>query len=99
MIHTITAYGPGPDHFDRDQPNGSRHVFGYYLMRESAIDAVARNAMDMHECLFTHLVIEAVSAGIHGRASDEAWFYWDQEAWHPCGRPAWAEGVVNHSMG
>lgn len=95
MIHTLTAYGPD-DHDD----HGSRRVFGYYETRSEARRAVMLNTGSMEECLYTHLVIEAIAPGVHGEATEEEWFKWTSDReWYPCDRPAWAEGVVNHSMG
>ena len=96
MIHTLTAFPS--DYRELSQP-GEHRVFGYFLSRAEAVDAVSRNEGSMGECYYTHLVIEAIRPGINSIAGDEAWFYYDQGAWHPCDQPEWARQVCNHAMG
>ncbi len=90
-IYTITAHAK--------QGVFKARAFGYFFTQSQAYEAIARNAGDMNEGYYTDLVLEEVSPGIHPKAIDIAWFYWDEGSWHATHRPQWAEGIVNHSIG
>lgn len=100
MIYTITAYPPARDS-DGLIPNG--RVFGYLPTLDAAMEAVITDAADMHECLYTHIVIEEVPPGIHALAAAVQWFTWCDEGdggwWQLCAAPEWSRGIINHSMG
>jgi hypothetical protein len=99
MIHTVTAYAAtGPS---RSHALGDSRCFGYWPTRAEARAAIVgdQDGWTFHEAYYTHLVIEAIAPGCHGEATEEEWFEWENDAWHLCARPGWAEGVCNHSMG
>ncbi len=77
-------------------------TFGYFVELERALQAVRRNEMDLHECLYTWCVVEHLPEGIHPMGADldalgsnEHWFRWDYElrAWQSTSRPAELERV------
>ncbi len=94
MIYTITAYCPPEEHRIPES-----RVFGYYHWLCDAEAAVFANRADMHEGLYTHVVIEAVPPGVHALAEVREWFRWVPEGWIVCEPPEWASAVRNHSMG
>lgn len=64
------------------QKTGSWRCFGYFSLLKDALEAVGRNAMDMHERRYTLLVIEEIHEGI-GRISENEmtlWFKWMPQA-------------------
>jgi hypothetical protein len=74
-------------------------TFGYYRGFPSALKAVKENTGNMHECLYTHLVMERIGEGVHALTKDEQWFRWFRNKWTPCEKPDWARGIVNWAVG
>ncbi len=101
MIYTITAYPACSFALAQRQGIPDGRTFGYLTSLDAAMEAVITDAADMHECLYTHLVIEEVPEGIHALATAVQWFDWeDGKGWiMQAETPAWARGLINHSMG
>jgi hypothetical protein len=79
---------------------GKEHrCFGYYVDLYDAKDAVLGNMMDIHECLYTYVVIENIEEGIHGECSYQKWFEWKENKWSECETPNWAKGIINWAIG
>lgn len=99
MIYTITAHAADPE--TGKLPVGGWRVFGYYPTEAEAVNAIGRGIGSMHECLYTHLVVEEVPPGIHAMATVVGWWRWDEShrCWRPTDCPDWARGVCNHAMG
>lgn len=75
-------------------------TFGYFKELKDALSAVRRNSCNMHECLYTHLIIEAIGEGIHPEVKEEIWFVWDDEdGWKSCDKPDRFKCVVNWAIG
>ena len=78
----------------------STRVFGWFPSLSAAQASILRDEGGMHECLYTHLVVEEVSTGIHGEAVAKVWYRWaGKRGWVSCKAPRWSKGVVNWSMG
>lgn len=78
----------------------SSRCFGFYPDEDEARDAVTENRGNMQESLYTHLVIETLTPGIHPDAREVAWYRWEE----PEGEPGrWVEshrpGVLEHHSG
>lgn len=56
-------------------------AWGYYWDLESAIDAVHRNATDMHETIYPYAIIERVDQGLFPAPKERWWFGWQEEKW------------------
>lgn len=76
-------------------------TFGYKWGYPQAIEAVMENHGNMHECLYNYLVMERIGEGVHSLAKDEVWFKWSvrKQAWKPCKKPNWSNGMVNWALG
>lgn len=80
----------------------SHRTFGYFADHARAVEAVLRNEMDLHECLYTWCVVETLGEGIHPfgdldhPGSNETWFRWDlvQGRWEPVSRPACFDHIL-----
>ena len=49
-------------------------TFGFYEHYNDARNAVKENRGNMHECLYSYLVIEYIEEGIHQEALQELWY-------------------------
>jgi len=90
---------PKPEHLDEKRNvqylSAAHRTFGYFLDREQAVQAVLRNAGDLHECLYTWCVVETLDEGIHplgdleNPGANETWFHWNEQTdrWEPVQRP------------
>ncbi len=74
-------------------------TFGYYKGWNKAYAAVKENRCNMHECLYTYLVMENIGEGVHALCTDEQWFKWTGKRWKDCRKPAWAKGMTNWALG
>lgn len=91
---------------------GCSRLFGYFLTREAAVEAVLENLSDIHEGIYVFCVIERLEPGFASVTKEELWFKWDSDAlpaapgvW-PQGRwvallekPEACRGVVNFALG
>ncbi len=97
MIYTITALvdNKGTD-FD-----AFRRTFGYYFSKDSAIKAVKENQSDIHECLYTYVVIEAIPEGIHRNVIEKIWFRWNTQTkkWNKLNKEPKIAKFCNWAMG
>ena len=86
-IFTVTAIDIRARGFDRCR------CFGFFFTLEKAREAVRNNSGGMHECKYTHLVIEEQGENIHAHAEAIDWYKWtiDTEIyegfWNPHKRP------------
>jgi hypothetical protein len=79
----------------------AKRTFGYFHHEIDALDAVAENRCNMHECLYNYLVIERVPSGIHAMAESEQWYQWDEveNKWAFCTKPTTLEGIISWAVG
>jgi hypothetical protein len=72
-----------------------------FLTEEEALDAVAQNRGNMHECLYNYLVIERTPSGIHALAESEQWYQWNEtdNKWAFCTKPTMLEGIISWAVG
>ena len=54
-------------------------AWGYFWNKESAVDAVHKNATDMHESIYSYAIIEHLEPGLFPVPKDREWFGWDEE--------------------
>lgn len=82
--------------------------WGWFPTEAEAKKAVKKNAGDMFEMSYTHIVIEKVPAGIVVMAEAVHWYEWTMTntktpykdgKWVKCQQPKWAEGTINWSLG
>lgn len=73
--------------------------FGFYDSFNKAWEAVKENRMNMHECLYTNLVIEEINEGIHPQVVNEWWYKWENNGWAKCEKPERFTGIVNFALG
>jgi len=79
--------------------------WGWYPKKEDAFAAVKMNAGDMHECSYTHVVIEEVPSGIIPMSKAIQWFrykpnkVYSEGRWVRCKPPKFAECTINFSLG
>jgi len=92
---TTICFAPGHPHHE------DARCFGYYITPLDAVRAVLNNACDIHECLYTHAVVEKIGPGIHPMSESEVWFEWrrDKERWDYSEKPEWSERVINWALG
>lgn len=64
----------------KEAEENDTRCFGYFKDKEKAIEAVKRNTFDMHETMYTYIVIEEVEEGIHPYAEIVQWFKYDRES-------------------
>ena len=90
-IHAITAL----------TLTGDRRVFGFYFDPTEARMAVNENRCNMHEGLYSHLVVEEFPSGIHALAIQESWFCWNKERarWEVTQKPEKLYGIISFAMG
>jgi hypothetical protein len=95
VIYTVTS----------STKNHRTRCWGWYPKKEDAFAAVKMNAGDMHECEYTHIVIEEVPAGVPPYSEAIQWFRYIKNKkytsghWVKCKKPEWAGGVINYSLG
>ncbi len=65
------------------------HCMGWYNTYEEAKHVVENNSGDVHECYYSHAVIEKVPWGQFPLAEALDWYQWDndEEVFLPCDRP------------
>lgn len=92
LIYVVTAIEPD---------TYSSRAFGYFFSLGEAMESVTNNEGDLHECLYTHAVIEAFPAGLWRMPISEFWYRWDFniQSWAACDKPIFANGVVNWGIG
>ena len=54
-------------------------ALGYFWDKESAMDAVHRNATDMRETIYPYAIIERLNQGIFPVPKEREWFGWEEE--------------------
>ena len=54
-------------------------ALGYFGDKESAMDAVHRNATDMRETIYPYTIIERLNQGIFPVPKEREWFGWEEE--------------------
>lgn len=88
LIWTVT--GVSEQHF-------STYTFGYFFDLSEALEAVAENRGNLHECLYDYVAVEAFKPGIGAISLDEFWYRWDmvKRKWQSCEKPLFATGTVN----
>ena len=98
MIFTVTSV---PLTHPKEKHNGESRCFGYYLTEEKAREAVEKNTGDMHECFYTHLVIEKVKEGIHPISTVVQWYEWnDTHHWVEIDSiPERFQNTINYGIG
>lgn len=91
MIHTLTAL---------TKDGQDSRTFGHYRSLKRAMQAVRDNRGEMHECLYTYLVVESVPEGVLAQAKALHWFRWDgrKRGWTEIAETPFP-GVVNFGMG
>jgi 8-oxo-dGTP pyrophosphatase MutT (NUDIX family) len=94
-IYTVTAIRKSGDVIK------DKRTFGWFPDMEQALDAIQTNAGSMEECIYTHIVLERNTAGIHGYGETLGWFLWDSPStsWKPSTCPPSFEGVCNYALG
>ena len=78
---------------------GDARCFGYYETEKDARRAVEKNLCDMHEYLYSYLVIEEVDSGIHQYAIEIQWYIWQDGKWTETEKPKCKHGWCNFSIG
>jgi len=96
-MYFITALYKKPT---ADSPYNYR-CFGYYTTKFNATAAVMENRGDLHESLYTHMVIEKLPTGIHPSPESETWYEWDRETevWETIDKPEWSAHRINWALG
>src|ERR1039458_6989062 len=74
-------------------------TFGYYRGWTAALAAVRENRGNMHECLYSHIVMERIGEGVHAPTIDEQWFRWNGKKWTRCRKPSALRGITNWALG
>jgi len=77
--------------------------WGFFESEADALESVKGNLGDMHETIYTHVVIEKITEGILSHPENQTWFKWEGDAWKgtwtPCSKPQWAEGICGWAIG
>ena len=79
--------------------NHGHRTFGYYRGFNAALQAVKENRCNMHERLYSYLVMERIGEGVHSTCDDEQWFHWSGRKWSPCRKPKALIGFTNWALG
>lgn len=58
---------------------GGRRTWGFYLEKETAIQALHENWTDMEETIYEYAVIEGFNEGISHATGYQQWFKFDEE--------------------
>ena len=56
---------------------GDHRTWGYYIKRETAVQALHENWTDMREDLYDYAIIEKIGEGIASTTLERQWFKWD----------------------
>lgn len=101
MIWFITALTINNKKTKGESLVGTSRVFGFFEEHVKALRAVVNDTGNMHECLYSHIVLEGIYEGIHPEVVAEEWFEWDQlnGCWRSCDKPKELEHIVNFSIG
>ena len=91
-IYTITAIATGGK-------APKTRCFGFYHQKSDAFEAVKENRYNLHEYLYSFLVIEEFYEGIHSFPEKEIWFKWNMKKWTSCDKPKWSNHVVCWALG
>jgi len=86
---------------ERGWPNfGSSRVFGYYMNKSVAINAVKENALDIRETIYDYMIVEKVVEGLY-QPSMERWFFkaTDDNKFEEINEPSFMQHFVGISMG
>lgn len=96
LWYELIAYDKKHDEYKTNQKT---RTFGYYRGWSKAYQAVKENRYDMHECLYSYLVMERIGEGVHALATDEQWFRWGGSRWVACRKPTALQGLTNWALG
>jgi hypothetical protein len=79
----------------------ARRCFGFYPRKHQAVQAISDDSGDLHEEIFTHLVIEKCTSGVYPSAHDIGWYRFDDSStkWSSCNRPESAKNYFKFSLG
>lgn len=79
----------------------TQRTIGYGNSLKESKSYVEKNRSDIHECLYSHVVIEEIRSGIHPEVTKEYWYEWDRKKkkYKPCDKPKKLIGIVNFGIG
>ncbi len=84
----------------------STRTVAWYPTLERALDAVAKDAGAMSDCLYDYAVVEEMAPGVYPEIRGEWWYQWhDDGEWKQIAtpdsgaKPEWAVGICNWGIG